>query len=71
MSHYCLLDNYVTKVVLLFLIKKHLSIVKNGEIILKGLRNLGDGLWDVPFKEQVIDKSNYIINRDQNKTELT
>ena len=70
MSHYCLLDNYATKVVLLFLIKK-LSIVKNGEIILQGLRNLRDGLWDVPFKEQGIDKINYIINNNQSKTNLS
>ena len=42
-----------------------MSIVKNGEIILKGLWNLGDGLWDIPFKEQNIDKINYIINRDK------
>ena len=55
---------------LLFLIKKHLFIVKNGEIILNGFRNLGNGLWDVPFKEQGIDKINYIINRDRSKIEL-
>ena len=50
--------------------KEHLYIMKNGKLILKGVRNLQDGLWDVPFQENKIDTINYIINKDQSKTDL-
>ena len=50
--------------------KEHLYIMKNGKLILKGMRNLKDGLWDVPFQEHKIDNINYIINKEQSKTDL-
>jgi hypothetical protein len=50
--------------------KEHFYIMKNGKLILKGRRNFKDGLWDVPFEKHKIDTINYIINKDQSKTEL-
>ena len=50
--------------------KSKLLILKSGEIILSGHRNLTDGLWDIPFKQKRMHKINYIISRDKNKPEL-
>ena len=47
-----------------------LYIFKNGKIILSGNRNLTDGLWDVPFKNNHIDNINYIVTTDKNKSDL-
>jgi hypothetical protein len=50
--------------------KHKLYIIRHGKQILTGDRNLKDGLWDVPFKEQKINQINYIIAKDKNKSDL-
>ena len=50
--------------------KQKLSIIRHGKQILTGNRNLKDGLWDVPFKEQKINQVNYIIAKDKSKSDL-
>ena len=50
--------------------KAKLYILRNGQVILTGKRNLSDGLWDVMFKEHRIDNINYIISHDKSKVEL-
>ena len=50
--------------------KNKLHIVKDGKLVLSGLRNLNDGLWDVPFKNNDIQSINYIISKEKSKTEL-
>ena len=44
--------------------KEKLNIYKQKELILKGIRNKQDGLWDVPFP---VLKVNYIIQKDESK----
>ena len=50
--------------------KYKLHIIRNGQQILSGNRNLKDGLWDVTFKNKDINSINYIISHNKNKTEL-
>ena len=44
-----------------------IKTLKEDNIILKGHRNLKDGLYDVPFTQM---KNNYIIHKDKSKLEL-
>ena len=44
--------------------KHKLSIIKNGQLIMKGTRNWPDRLWDVPFPQDTEHNINYIIPRD-------
>ena len=55
--------------------KYHLIITKNNEIILQGIRNPSNGLWDVPFTTDIpyttsYESVNAIINKNQTKKQL-
>ena len=61
--------------------KENLFVIKNDNLILQGLRNENDGLWDVIFprqwyiyiKDEVKTKTqsiNYIIQTDKSKLDL-
>ena len=55
--------------------KYHLIITKDNEIILKGVRNPTNGLWDVPFQTTIPNTTSYesinaIINKNQTKQQL-
>ena len=49
--------------------KRFLRIFKNGTLVVKGLRNWTDGLWDVTIAAQQ-QKMNMIIRKDKTKMEL-
>ena len=49
--------------------KQYLHIFKNGTLVVRGIRNWIDGLWDVKIKNQE-DKMNIIIRKDKTKTDL-
>ena len=49
--------------------KRYLHIFKNGQIVIKGIRNWTDGLWDVRVGDQK-ENVNMIIRRDKTKTDL-
>ena len=56
--------------------KLHLHVFKNAQIILRGIQNKSDGLWDVTIKpDLLLTKHKYatinaIIRKNQTKTEL-
>lgn len=63
--------------------KNYMKVEKHGNVILNGIRNRTDGLWDVHFNQdteknkpslpsnaQVIPKANVILRHDQTKEEL-
>ena len=51
----------------IFLNKAYLKVFKNFDLILQGFRNKSDGLWDIPFPQQNLNKKNLtpIRNYDQ------
>ncbi|GFH47516.1 hypothetical protein CTEN210_03991 [Chaetoceros tenuissimus] len=54
--------------------KNDLQIFKNGKLLIKGLRNRKDGLWDVPFDQSKLlqnqPSANVLIDLQQSKKEL-
>ena len=51
--------------------KKSMSVSKDGEKIMEGVRNFNDGLWEISATPQVINhKINAIICKDKLKSEL-
>ena len=38
--------------------KKHMAVIKNNEVILRGKRNKYDDLWDIPIEKTIITPSN-------------
>ena len=38
--------------------KKHMAVIKNNEVILRGKRNKYDDLWDIPIEKTTITPSN-------------
>jgi hypothetical protein len=63
------------------LTKHLLQVTKNNKVIMRGIRNPTDGLWDIPIhvKSKLINsnpsssfqhKANVIITKDKTKTEL-
>ena len=45
-----------------------MNAFKNDKLVLTGIKNKQDGLWDVSFHQ---NKMNFIIHRDKSKIELT
>ena len=43
------------------LTNKKLSVVKNKEVLLQGVRNLQDDIWDIPIKQPNMTTHNYKI----------
>ena len=52
--------------------KENMKVLKDEKIILHGIRNQSDGLWDVPLHTPMksIEKANAIINKNQSKQQL-
>ena len=51
--------------------KQKMSVSKNGEKIMSGIRNTSDGLWDIKLPPAASNQSiNAIIRKDKSKTEL-
>ena len=44
-----------------FLNKEQLLAIKNNKIVLKGIRNHHDGLWDIPIQKSTISVKNCIV----------
>ena len=53
--------------------KEKLQVIKNDRVILQGIRNDSDGLWDVPIyktQQQPLQTANAIINKNSSKKKL-
>ena len=50
------------------LTKHYLRVYKNGKIILRGIRNYNDGLWDIPVQKTVIHENNYVFPKVYSNT---
>ena len=48
---------------------KNLKVYKNNELVVEGLQNFKDGLWDVKIPQKQ-NKTNMIIRKDKTKMEL-
>ena len=53
--------------------KKEVRVIKNTELVMQGIRNPTDGLWELPFAKipnAKNEKLNVIIRLDKNKADL-